>query len=445
MAYQTAYLKAHYPVEFMAALLTSIMDSADRVSFYIAECKRMGIPVLTPDVNESQETFTVTSGRIRFGLAAMKNVGKGAMQSIIQIRNDDGPFASLQDFCARVDLSQVNKRMIENLIKGGAFDSVAGSKRQLLDILDLCLEQGNEIRRSKSSAQISLFDLDEEQTGLTSRYAPIPLPDVPEFSSQELLAMEKQILGLYVSGHPLDDYTKVISEKTSVALAELTEDHDQQRIIVAGMINTFKINTTKKGDTMATCQFEDLTGSIEMLVFPKTFVRYREMIQKDAIVLVKGRYLAQDDNPKLSADEILPLPNDAQWAEQKAGAQNFARSIPDGASYRRKSDPAEPVMNAARPVEQEPAPQVISLQEVAKKQKKKLYLRLNAQASGPQVQQQLKHILRQHNGPMPVYFYFSEQKKMVLAEYHYWVTSDIDLIMALSQLLGAENISVKEE
>ena len=450
VAYQTAYLKAHYPVEFMAAMLTSIMDSADRVSFYIAECKRMGIPVLTPDVNESQETFTVTNGRIRFGLAAMKNVGKGAMQSIIEIRNQDGPFASLQDFCARVDLSQVNKRMIENLIKGGAFDSVAGSKRQLLTILDLCLEQGHEILRSKSSAQISLFDFDEEQTGLTSRYAPIPLPDVPEFSSQELLAMEKQILGLYVSGHPLDNYTKVISEKTSVSLAELTEEHDQQRIVVAGMINTFKISTTKKGDTMATCQFEDLTGSMEMLVFPKTFVRYREMIEKDAIVLVKGRYLAQDENPKLSADEILPLPDDATWNERKESGQAFARSVPDAAAQPHTSAP-EPhyQANISRPAQQAASqaasPQVASLQEVAKKQKKKLYLRLDAEHSTPQVQQKLKQILRQHNGPMPVYFYFSEQKKMVLAEYQYWVSSDIDLIMALSQLLGAENISVKEE
>ena len=450
VAYQTAYLKAHYPVEFMAALLTSIMDSADRVSFYIAECKRMGIPVLTPDVNESQETFTVTNGRIRFGLAAMKNVGKGAMQSIIEIRNQDGPFASLQDFCARVDLSQVNKRMIENLIKGGAFDSVAGSKRQLLTILDLCLEQGHEILRSKSSAQISLFDFDEEQTGLTSRYAPIPLPDVPEFSSQELLAMEKQILGLYVSGHPLDNYTKVISEKTSVSLAELTEEHDQQRIVVAGMINTFKISTTKKGDTMATCQFEDLTGSIEILVFPKTFVRYREMIEKDAIVLVKGRYLAQDENPKLSADEILPLPDDAQLNEMKAKGQTFARSVPDAPAQPYTSAPephyqASPSRPAQQAAPQAASPQVASLQEVAKKQKKKLYLRLDAEHSTPQVQQKLKQILRQHNGPMPVYFYFSEQKKMVLAEYQYWVSSDIDLIMALSQLLGAENISVKEE
>ena len=426
VAYQTAYLKAHYPVEFMAALLTSVMDSADRVSFYIAECKRMGISVLTPDVNESLETFTVTNGCIRFGLAAMKNVGKGAMQSIIEVRKADGPFTSLQDFCARVDLSQVNKRMMENLIKGGAFDSLEGNKQQKLAILDTCLEQGAEIRRSKASAQISLFDFGEE-TGLTERYAPIPLPPLPEFSSQELLAMEKQILGLYVSGHPLDDYKKVIHEKTSVTLAELTEDYDQQKIIVAGMIENFKISTTKKGDTMATVQFEDLTGSMDLLVFPKPFVRYREMLQKDAIVLVKGRYLAQDDNPKISAEEILPLPNDAVWMEQQ------------------KKQASQPVYHAAsQPAQKEEQPQVISLQEVANKQPKKLYLRIAGHHDTPQIKQKLSQILRQYHGEMPVYFYFSDKKSMVLAEYQYWVNNDIDLIMLLSQLLGAENISVKE-
>lgn len=434
VAYQTAYLKAHYPVEFMAALLTSIMDSADRVSFYIAECKRMNIAVLTPDVNESQENFTVSNGRIRFGLAAMKNVGKGAMQSIIQVRNEDGPFTSLQDFCARVDLSQVNKRMLENLIKGGAFDSLEGNKRQLLDILDLCLEQGNEIRRNKASQQLSLFDFtgQSEQSG----YGVIPLPDMPEFSTRELLDMEKQILGLYVSGHPLDDYRKVLQEKTSTTLAELTEEQDQQRIIVGGMINSFKINTTKKGDTMATCRFEDLTGSMDLLVFPRIFIQYREMIQKDAIVLVKGRYLDQDDNPKISADEILPLPDDAQWEEAKKQGNT---QQPTGKESYRTTDQKTSVPRRTGPVVQ-----VASLQEVANKKSKKLYLRLQGDNKAISVQEKLKRILRQHHGETPVYFYFSDEKRLMLAEYSYWVNNEIDLIMVLSQLLGAENISVKE-
>ncbi len=445
VAYQTAYLKAHYPAEFMAALLTSVMDTADRVSFYIAECKRMNIPVLTPDVNESLESFTVTNGSIRFGLAAMKNVGKSAMESIIKERKENGPFTSLQEFCARVDLTHVNKRMIENLIKGGAFDTLEGSKSQLLAILDQCIEQGNEIRRSKESAQISLFDLGEE-TGLSNRYDPIPLPPIPEFTTQELLAMEKQILGLYVSGHPLDDYQTVIHEKTTISLAELTEDHDQQKIVVAGMIDNFKISTTKKGDTMATVQFEDLTGNMDLLVFPKSFVRYRGMIEKDAIVLVKGRYLAQDDNPKISADEILPLPNDIQWQEQKKAqtANGFTQSYMDKGYQRYHDDyrSAQPTANTAPPVQEQP--KVASLQEVADKQKKKLYLRIANHHDTPEVKQKLSQILRRHHGEMPVYFYYSDKKRMVLAEYQYWVNNEIDLILALSQLLGTENISVKD-
>ncbi len=394
----------------------------------------MNIAVLTPDVNESQENFTVSNGRIRFGLAAMKNVGKGAMQSIIQVRNEDGPFTSLQDFCARVDLSQVNKRMLENLIKGGAFDSLGGNKRQLLDILDLCLEQGNEIRRNKASQQLSLFDFtgQSEQSG----YGVIPLPDMPEFSTRELLDMEKQILGLYVSGHPLDDYRKVLQEKTSTTLAELTEEQDQQRIIVGGMINSFKINTTKKGDTMATCRFEDLTGSMDLLVFPRIFIQYREMIQKDAIVLVKGRYLDQDDNPKISADEILPLPDDAQWEEAKKQGNT---QQPMGKEPYRTAEQKTSVSRRTEPVVQ-----VASLQEVANKKSKKLYLRLQGENKAIPVQEKLKRILRQHHGETPVYFYFSDEKRLMLAEYSYWVNNEIDLIMFLSQLLGAENISVKE-
>ncbi len=260
--------------------------------------------------------------------------------------------------------------------------------------------------------------------------------------------MEKHILGLYVSGHPLDNYTEVIREKTSTTLAELTEEQDQQRIILGGMINNFKINTTKRGATMATCQFEDLTGSIDMLVFPKTFVRYREKIQKDAIVLVKGRYLAQEDNAKISADEILPLPDDAQWKAQKAQSGNSAAHgvmaaeaqerapYPESASYSGATYQAAPA---------ELAPQVASLQEIAAKRRKKLYLRLAGDHCSAQTQQKLKQILRQYQGDMPVYFYFSEDKKMVLAEYQFWVNTTIDLIMALSQLLGAENISVKEQ
>ncbi len=442
VAYQTAYLKAHYPAEFMASLLTSVMDTTGRVSFYIAECRRMNIPVLTPDINESRETFTVSGGRIRFGLAAMKNVGLAATRSIIELRDTDGPFRSLQDFCARVDSSQVNKRMIENLIKGGAFDSLGGNKRQLLAILDRCVEEGNEIRRSKASAQLSLFDF-AEQPGLTEGYEPIPLPDLEDFSLRERLALEKQILGLYVSGHPLDAYRSVLAEKTSTTLADLTEDADQQRVVVGGMINDYKITTTKKGETMATCQFEDLSGSIDVLVFPKVFLRCREYLQREAVVLIRGRYLAQEDTPKLAAEEISPLPDDAAWAPEQAGAAGDAfRPARRASAPPERQRGGDPDFAAAASPEAAGSG-VKPLCEIANEREKKLYLRLDAEQEKPAVQQQLRHILRAHSGPTPVYFYFTRDKRLVLAEYQYWVESSSELLIALSRLLGAENISVK--
>lgn len=405
VAFQTAYLKRHYTAEFMAALLTSIMDSGERISFYIAECRKMNIPVLPPDVNESAENFQVHQGTIRFGLGALKNVGKHAAESIIALRELDGPFVSLQDFCARADLSIVNKRMIENLIKGGAFGSVPGNKHQLLAVLDECLEQGYQIQQSKNSNQMSLFDFAEE-TGLTSQFAPMQLPDLPEFTPQENLAMEKQILGLYISGHPLDSYTAVLAERTSAQLAELGETHDQQRVILGGIINDFKINTTKRGETMATCQFEDLTGTIEVLVFPKVFIEFRDQIQRDHIILLRGRYMAQEDRPKLFAERIEPL--------------------------------------LVVPQREQPLPDGQTLQQFADKQAKKLYLKLKGPLESEEVQARIKAILLQHHGTMPVYFYFEEQKKLLLAERQLWVHNSLDLIMDLSGQLGTENISIKE-
>lgn len=406
VAFQTAYLKAHYPAEFMAALLSSVMDNNDRVSFYIAECKRMGIPVLPPDVNESAEDFRVYNGAIRFGLAALKSVGRAAMEAIIAIREQDGLFSSLQDFCSRIDLRQVNKRMLENLIKGGAFGSVPGNKRQLLTILDECIAQGLAIQHSKSSAQISLFDL-AEQSGLTQQYEPIELPLEDEFEPQELLAMEKEILGLYISGHPLDSYLDLLAERTSAQLGQLTEDNDQERVILGGMISHVKITTTKRGEAMATCEFEDLSGTIDVLIFPKVFIQFREMLQNDAIILLRGRYSAQEDNPKLFAERLEPL--------AVARPQTVAAEQPG-----------------------------LSLSQIADQKQKKFYFKLKGDCAADEGQQKIKKLLLRHHGDIPVYFYFAEEKKLVLAEQRLWAKNDIDLLMELTQLIGAENISIKD-
>lgn len=421
VAYQTAYLKCHYPVEYMAALLTSIMDTSERVSFYINECKRMGISVLTPDVNESHEDFSVSDGRIRFGLAAMKNVGMGAMHMIIRERAENGPYKSLQDFCARVDLSQINKRMLENMIKGGAFDSLKGSKKQKILALEACMEQGNEIRKAKESPQLSLFDF-AEQSGLTTRYDEIEYDDVNEYTNREILDFEKEILGLYVSGHPLHDYQKSIALHGNTTIADLNESMDQKKISLGGMINSVKVSTTKKGDTMASAVFEDMNGTIDLLVFPKTYASLHQKLVKDSIVLIKGRYMDQDDNPKISVEEILDLPDDISLSgstESVSASNDVFVNSPE-------------------------IPPVASLQEIAQKRSKKLYLKLSS-IQDESTLSKLKSILRRYHGETPVYFFFAAEKRMILSEYQYWANSeDIDFLVSVSQLIGADGISIKE-
>lgn len=404
LVFQTAYLKAHYPTEFMAALLTSVMDSTDRVPFYIEECRRMGINVLPPDINESGENFQVSGKDIRFGLAAVKGVGKGPIQSIVEARAEK-LFTSLQDFCTRVDLLQLNKRVLENLIKSGAFSSVPGSRAQQLKILDRCIEQGHEVQKDRNSSQISLFDF-AEISGLSREFDEIPLPDIPEFNTAEVLAMEKDTLGLYVSGHPLEEYRSILEEKISYAINDLLEDHDQDRMYLGGIITKTKISSTKKGEIMAYCTLEDLSGSIEVLIFPRVLEQYRELIQQDQVVIMQGRLNAQEDTMKFFAEEIAPL---------QAGA-----------------DP-----------EKAPAISGAELQELAKNAAVKLYLRLTIENASAAMRQRIQAILGRYSGPYPVYFYLADEKKMLLAEKRYWINDDNRLLQELAMLLGLENISLK--
>ncbi len=402
LVFQTAYLKAHYPTEFMAALLTSVMDSTDRVPFYIEECRRMGIHVLPPDINESGENFQVVGKDIRFGLAAVKGVGKGPIQSILQARQEKR-FVSLQDFCTRVDLLQLNKRVLENFIKSGAFNSVPGSRAQLLKILDRCLEQGHEVQKDRNSNQISLFDF-AEVSGLSREFDEIPLPDIPEFNPAEVLAMEKDTLGLYVSGHPLDEFRTVLEEKTSYHITDLLEDYDQDRMYLGGIITKTKISSTKKGEIMAYCTLEDLSGSIEVLIFPRVLEQYRDLIQQDQIVLIQGRLNAQEDTMKLFAEEIVSLSISADAPSAMSTAQ---------------------------------------LQQAAKEAAIQLYLRLTTENASQAMRQRIQTILSRYGGPYPVYFYLADEKKMLLAEQRYWINDDNRLLQELAMLLGLENISLK--
>jgi DNA polymerase-3 subunit alpha len=302
VTYQTAYLKKNYPVEFMAALLTSVKDNTDKMASYIEECRRMGIEVLPPDVNESNENFTVAGDKIRFGLAAVKNVGQGAVESIIQTRKQKGPFQNFSDFCRRLDTKVVNKRVLESLIKCGAFDSLGDRRAQLMGAVDSGLSLAQQSQRDRANGQLSLLDLMEESDSVT-----ITLPEVEEFPKKEMLAMEKETLGLYISGHPLAAYRGVLNRLATVTTAEINELPDDSEVVLGGLISGVKKVNTRKGDAMAILNVEDLTGTVEVVVYPRPYQKNILAIRVDEVVLIKGRAKENSEEKKIIADEISTL------------------------------------------------------------------------------------------------------------------------------------------
>jgi DNA polymerase-3 subunit alpha len=302
IAYQTAYLKAHFPVEFMASLLTSEMHSTDGVVKYIAECRSHGIEVLPPDINESEKVFTVAGSKIRFGLAAVKNVGEGAIESIAEARSD-GNFSSLFEFCEKVDLKKVNKRVIESLIKCGAFDATGNRRSQMLASLEDCIDYGQRVQRERTDPQMGLFNLTEEQKAIN-----LPsLPEMDEWDEKELLALEKESLGFYVTGHPLGRYEDLLDKFTNTNSATIKERNDGEAVTIGGMIRNVKTIKTKKGDLMAFVTLEDLQGTVEITVFSSLYANVYDLLTDDNTILVRG-FLQKDENSvKLLADSIIDI------------------------------------------------------------------------------------------------------------------------------------------
>ncbi|MCR4430020.1 MAG: DNA polymerase III subunit alpha [Tepidanaerobacteraceae bacterium] len=302
IAYQTAYLKAHFPVEFMAALLTSVMDNSEKIAFYVNECRHMGIEVMPPDINESFDTFTVIGNKIRFGLTAVKNVGQGVAKAIIEERKRGGRFKSLRDFAERIP-EELNKKSVESLIKSGAMDSLGARRAQLLNIYEEVLGEVSK-QEKKMKNQISLFELIESPASSEV------LPDIPEYPESQLLAMEKEMLGLYISGHPLREFEKQLLNITTFCSKNLYEDdcEDNLQVVVGGIITEVKTKTTKSERIMAFLTLEDLTGMMEIILFPQIYEKYRALIQTDSKVIIKGRVnFKEDETPKIIADEIIPL------------------------------------------------------------------------------------------------------------------------------------------
>lgn len=301
VAWQTAYLKAHFPQEFMAAMLTSVMDS-QKVPNYLEICHKMNLKILPPDINASEAMFSVDGEAIRFGLAAVRNVGEAAIKNVTEVRRAGGPFRSLLDFCRRVDMRVVNKRLTESLIRCGAFDSTGAKRSQLLAVLDRALQEAAQEQKDAASGQLGLFGDD-----VISAAADLTLPDIPEAPKRELLNWEKEATGFYITGHPLDDYGRKLANLPSIRSLKEGNIRDKQVIRIGGMLIASRRITTKKGDTMCFATIEDFTGQMEVTVFPRTFYQNVNQLVPDTPLVIQGHADCTDEEVKLLADKIWPL------------------------------------------------------------------------------------------------------------------------------------------
>jgi DNA polymerase-3 subunit alpha len=301
IAYRTAWLRANHPHEYMAALISSVMSTKDRVPFYVNACNELGIEVLPPDVNTSQVDFAVVEGKIRFGLNAVKNVGEAACLAIVSAREQGGPFDSIWDFTERVDPQVVNKRALESLVKCGALDSTGAHRKGMVDVLDQALSWGGSEHEARSTGQGSIFDLVDEGEERPRHHAPIP---PGEYEKSELLRLEKETLGLWVSEHPLSDIGAELRRKTDRALAELERCRDGEIVTVGGIVSGVKQLTTKKGDPMVFLRLDDLSGSAEAVVFNSVYAASRELCETDRVLVLKGRVDHKEGESKLIAIEV---------------------------------------------------------------------------------------------------------------------------------------------
>jgi len=318
LAYQTAYLKTHYPVQFMAAVLTNeLLKSDSKMVQYMEEARDSGIKVLPPDINKSGVHFLGTRDReIIFGLSAIKNAGESAMTEIAEVRKKEGTFRDLFHFCETVDLRKVNRRVIEFLIKAGAFDSLGEKRKSLFEAVGMAIERGQKAQRDKVTGQQGLFtDLGLEMNGTS----PERVPDLGEWDKRELLSNEKEVLGYYLTGHPMEQYRNELKNFSRYSTSDLDEKLDQTEIVIGGMIAKLERKQTRKGDTMAILQLEDLSGSIEVIFWPSTFEKSRGILESENPVLIMGRLEVDGrGDVKLIASEISDLVS--RWKEGIAKA-----------------------------------------------------------------------------------------------------------------------------
>ena len=430
---ETAWLKRYHPVPFMAAILNSVYGNPAKIAAYIQYCRSRGIAILPPDVNRSQWKFTVakaTDGQlgILFGLGAVKTVGQGAVDAIIRERKN-GAYRDIFDFCRRIDTSECNKRVVESLIKAGAFDGMGGNRPQLLAVFESAMDANSSLRKQTVDGQISLFDMAFGGAPLVQENH--TLPNLPDYPLRQRLALEKEIAGVYITGHPLDDYRDVLG-KLPFSTADLDgleerEDRglslDGQIVDMGGILTEVKGKATKKGAYMGFITLEDLTGQIECLVFPKVYERYQGMMAVDDLVVLHGRLsIREEEAPKLLVEKLIPL--EAWHPEESAPAAPMGQST------------ARPVPPPKRHTSE--APKLTDAQAAAKAPRK-LYLRLNR----PQMDA-ASSTLSLYPGSVPVYLHLPAEKMTLLAPKTGWCDASDGCLNRLNALLGAENVKLLE-
>lgn len=433
VGYYTAWLKCHYPVEFMAAMLNSYMGSLSEAARYVRVCKKMNINVLPPHINLSDTRFTTENGQIRFSLAAVKNVGEAAIRRLISERQENGPFNSYGDFLRRLNDGDINRKMIESLIRSSALDCFGIPRSHLIAVLEPFSNQLTNARRQNMVGQLSLFELGPDQETVN---AEPDYPGLPEFEPGELLAMEKEMLGLYVTGHPLDEYDEAIHKLTTLNssafadLGENTEDDggqapspvaDGDRVIMAGMLAGRKNKTTKANALMSFLTIEDLYGQYEVLVFPKTLTACAPIINSSNVLLIGGRLsIREDDSPKLVAEQIAVLDKSAN--KLPAG---FDFRINGGRNF------SAPVKPSPQPVQPAPAPQKL----------RSLAIRYHGRTDDAGYRRLLA-TLQYFHGPSPVRLSLPEEGLNIVLPAEYSVDISNETLRILVERFGRDNLAI---
>ncbi|MBP0986505.1 MAG: DNA polymerase III subunit alpha, partial [Oscillospiraceae bacterium] len=404
VAYQTAYLKCHYPVEFMAALMTSIIDRTDKVIEYIAECHSLGIELLPPDINRSRAGFTVEDGKIRFGLLAVKSVGRSLIEAIVRERAD-GPFTSFVGFYNRLETNELNRRAVENLIRSGAMDCLGKSRKSMMLAIEIVSKAVEKEKKDSIEGQISFLDLDE--TGAADKYTDEMVEDMGEYSQEEILKGEKESTGLYFSSHPLRAYSRFVEQNGLPNVATVLsrgEELDGKTVTMLCEIESVRTKVTRNNETMAFVNIEDMSATMEMLVFPKVLTQYAAVIRDNNILVLTGRIsMREEEEPKF-------LLSDARGVEEYTGRSG---------DNVQGSQPAPP----------------------DKDKKKTVYLRFTGKDDARI--ERITALLRLFSGQIPVHFYYSDTKQQVIVPQSMFADDSEGLKNRLCRVLGEENVVYK--